>query len=174
MAGVCTASGKCHCDHWASGSDCSYLDFKPIDKQRLGYTPLRHSTWCGSVLALEGGAGNKQQQRKWLMVASEIACPLKVEEEDDDDHAPRLRQRCGLDGWMKHSRVVEAVADHPAGPYTRRGPLVFQEKQQQHRRHHQDQDPYHHNPELVRDRTSGKILLYATNNSYGPTVRMER
>ena len=52
MAGVCTASGKCHCDHWASGSDCSYLDFKPIDKQRLGYTPLRHSTWCGSVLAL--------------------------------------------------------------------------------------------------------------------------
>ena len=38
LAGTCDAtSGRCACDAWASGSDCSYLRFQPLDKKAMGY-----------------------------------------------------------------------------------------------------------------------------------------
>jgi hypothetical protein len=45
LSGTCdTASGKCTCDAWASGSDCSYLRFKAIDKAAIGYVDKQVGT----------------------------------------------------------------------------------------------------------------------------------
>ena len=38
LAGTCaSASGKCTCDAWATGTDCSYINLKPVDRKKLGY-----------------------------------------------------------------------------------------------------------------------------------------
>ena len=29
-------AGKCACDAWATGSDCSYIHFKPVDPAQMG------------------------------------------------------------------------------------------------------------------------------------------
>ena len=50
LAGVCAPNGKCECDPWATGADCSYLRFKPVDRSRLGYLDEDHS-WTGSAAA---------------------------------------------------------------------------------------------------------------------------
>jgi hypothetical protein len=44
LAGTCEA-GTCKCDAWASGSDCSYLNFQPVDKKAFGYIDETWSSW---------------------------------------------------------------------------------------------------------------------------------
>ena len=100
LAGTCdVASGKCSCDAWASGTDCSYLAFAPLEHAALGYVDAEHSSWGGN--AVKGSDG------KWHLFMAEIACSNKGE------------SRCGLGGWGSHSQVAHAVSDAPAGPYAR-------------------------------------------------------
>jgi hypothetical protein len=50
LAGVCDrATGICTCDNWATGTDCSYLNFAPVDRERIGYLDSTHSSWGGNV-----------------------------------------------------------------------------------------------------------------------------
>ena len=50
LAGTCDAkTGKCQCDAWATGVDCSYLNFQPLDPSKLGYLHEQHTSWGGSV-----------------------------------------------------------------------------------------------------------------------------
>lgn len=51
LAGVCDTGTKvCRCDPWASGSDCSYLNFQPVDPAVLGYLDPTHSSWGGNAV----------------------------------------------------------------------------------------------------------------------------
>lgn len=57
LAGVCDVSTKaCKCDPWASGSDCSYLNFQPVDPLALGYLDESESSWGGNAVL---GSDNK-------------------------------------------------------------------------------------------------------------------
>eukprot|EP01043_Picozoa_sp_COSAG02_P051257 COSAG02_NODE_5373_length_4390_cov_3.127709_2_plen_494_part_00 len=96
LAGTCV-SGKCVCDAWASGSDCSYLNFQPIDrKSGLGYIDPTWSSWGGNAVL--------GKDRQWHLFMAEIG--------------PSGRK--GLGGWQSHSQVAHAVSDSPAGPYKRK------------------------------------------------------
>lgn len=108
MAGTCDQStGECACDSWATGSDCSYLNFKPVDKAKLGYLDPTHTSWGGNaVKSLVDG--------KWHLYVAEIAC----------SEASSKTTRCGLSSWKTQSQVAHAVADHPAGPYVRQGRIL--------------------------------------------------
>ena len=102
LAGICIKNnGQCQCDAWATGKDCSYLKFQPVDKSKLGYgfqTP--HSSWGGSVT---------YHDSVWHMYVSEIIC-------DENDVR---NTRCGLSKWQTNSQVVHATATHVDGPYQR-------------------------------------------------------
>jgi len=101
LAGVCdTTSGKCSCDPWASGSDCSYLNFEPVDLNQLGYLDPLQSSWGGN--AVYG------KDELWHLYMAEIACAQGSTE-----------KRCGLGGWGSNSQVAHAVSQSPAGPYKR-------------------------------------------------------
>ena len=56
---------------------------------------------------------------------------------------------CGLDSWGTNSQVSHATADHPAGPYTKQGVV---------------QAPFHHNPSVAYDNSTGTFLLYSIGN----------
>eukprot|EP00937_MAST-01D_sp_MAST-1D-sp2_P001203 g1203.t1 len=100
LAGECDIkSGACKCDGWASGSDCSYLAFEPVDRAALGYVDAQHSSWGGNAVL--------GSDKKWHLFMAEIAC------------ASASGTRCGLGGWGSHSQVAHAVSDAPAGPYQR-------------------------------------------------------
>ena len=100
FAGVCdTPRGTCTCDAWATGSDCSYLNFKPVDPAQMGYVDPHQSSWGGNALL--------GSDKKWHLFMAEIACPI---------NSPKTR--CGLGGWQSNSQVAHAVSDSPAGPYT--------------------------------------------------------
>jgi len=103
LSGVCARNGKCRCDAWAEGIDCSYLQFKPVDKSRLGYLHEDHSSWGGSIVQ-KGNNGDYQ------MYLSEIIC-----KEDT-----KTQKRCGLNNWETHSRIVLATSRNIQGPYMRR------------------------------------------------------
>eukprot|EP01050_Picozoa_sp_SAG11_P029242 SAG11_NODE_8154_length_1054_cov_1.457592_1_plen_318_part_10 len=96
LAGICTA-GHCACDAWASGSDCSYLNFQPVSREAgLGYIDPTWSSWGGNAVL-----GRDQQ---WHLFMAEIG------------PAGRL----GLGGWQSHSQIAHAVSSSPAGPYKRK------------------------------------------------------
>ena len=142
LAGVCTSEGKCDCDPWAEGADCSYLRFAPVDRSRLGYLDERHSSWGGSVV-------RKRSDGSYSMYTSEIVC------EDPD-----RRRRCGLDNWETHSRIVQATASDVDGPYRRVGsePVVLH--------------PEHHNPSLVVSPVTGDWHLFTISGPAGPIERV--
>lgn len=103
LAGVCV-NGKCNCDEWADGSDCSYLNFQPIDANRIGYLDEAYSSWGGnSVLGPDG--------KTWHLFVSEIRCMNPTD------------KRCGLGLWQSHSQVTHATSDNVDGPYTRISPV---------------------------------------------------
>jgi len=52
-----------------------------------------------------------------------------------------------------HEQVSHAVADQPAGPYTKVGAAV--------------QQPFHHNPTVAYDNSTGTFLLYSIGNGSG-------
>ena len=56
---------------------------------------------------------------------------------------------CGLDSWGTNSAVSHATADHPDGPYTKQGVV---------------QPPFHHNPSIAYDNSTGTFLLYSIGN----------
>ncbi|KAL7539341.1 hypothetical protein ACHAXR_009225 [Thalassiosira sp. AJA248-18] len=101
LAGVCLPNGKCECDPWTEGPDCSYLKFAPVDKSRLGYVNEHHSSWGGSIV--QGSDG------RYHMFTSEIIC-----KEDPD-----VRKRCGLNNWETHSRIARVTSTDIGGPYER-------------------------------------------------------
>ena len=103
LAGICDQrTGKCACDSWATGSDCSYLNFAPVDKAKLGYLDPTHTSWGGN--AVKSAADGK-----WHLFVAEIAC--------SEVASSKTATRCGLSSWKTQSQVAHAVADHPAGPY---------------------------------------------------------
>ena len=106
LSGVCTAEGKCQCDHWAEGADCSYLRFHPVDKSKLGYLHEYHSSWGGSIVT-------KSTTGQYHMYLSEILC--KTEN----------GKRCGLNNWETHSRIAQAVSSDIEGPYQRLDNVVL-------------------------------------------------
>lgn len=99
LGGSCW-QGRCNCDSWLSGEDCSYLNFELVDKSKLGYLDERYSSWGGN--AVYG------RDRRWHLFVAELAC------KDES------RKRCGLGSWTTHSQVAHAVSDAPEGPYRRR------------------------------------------------------
>ena len=56
---------------------------------------------------------------------------------------------CGLDSWGTNSEVSHAISDQPAGPYTKQGVV---------------QGPFHHNPSVAYDNSTGTFLLYSIGN----------
>jgi len=105
LAGVCTPEGKCQCDPWAEGLDCSYLKFAPVDKSRVGYLNEHYSSWGGTIM-------KKKSDGLYHMYVSEIVC-----RED-----PETNKRCGLGDWRTHSRIAQATSAHVEGPYSRLQP----------------------------------------------------
>ena len=102
LAGACAGDGTCACDAWASGADCSYLRFAPMNRSHnLGYVDGTHSSWGGN--AVRGTDGT------WNLFMAEIACGKKGD------------ARCGLGGWGSYSQVAHAVSQSPAGPFKRVG-----------------------------------------------------
>eukprot|EP01051_Picozoa_sp_SAG22_P013174 SAG22_NODE_1449_length_4399_cov_6.411860_1_plen_353_part_00 len=99
LAGQCDlGTGECSCDAWASGVDCSYLNFAPVDKASgLGYVDATWSSWGGNAV--------RGKDKLWHLFMAEIG--------------PAGRK--GLGGWTSHSQVAHAVAQSPAGPYKRFG-----------------------------------------------------
>jgi len=110
LSGVCTPEGKCECDPWAEGVDCSYLKFAPVDKSRLGYLHEHHSSWGGSIVQKSGSG-------EYHMYVSEIIC-----KEDPDK-----KKRCGLNNWETHSRIALATSSTVDGPYQRLGEVLHPE-----------------------------------------------
>jgi hypothetical protein len=101
LAGVCdTTTGKCACDPWTTGSDCSYMNFQPVDLKELGYLDPKQSSW--------GGNSVYGEDKMWHLYMAEIACP-----------AGSTDTRCGLGGWTSSSQVAHAVSQSPSGPYKR-------------------------------------------------------
>lgn len=99
LSGICQlATGKCICDPWAEGEDCSYLRLLPVDKTRLGYRHPNYSSWGGNFLKADG---------QYHLFMAEINC--------NNGSSP-----CGLSNWGSHSQVAHAVSQHPAGPYIRK------------------------------------------------------
>merc|ERR1712070_1063897 len=97
LSGTCDHRGKCVCDAWATGSDCSYLNFQKIDrKSGLGYIDPTWSSWGGNAIL--------GTDKKWHLFVAEIG--------------PAGRR--GLSGWTSHSQVAHAVSDLPEGPYLRK------------------------------------------------------
>ena len=94
LAGTCTA-GKCVCDAWTSGSDCSYLKFQPVRRSAMGYVDPSWSSWGGNAVL--------GKDKMWHLFMAEIG--------------PAGRK--GLGGWTSHSQVAHAVSQDPAGPYKR-------------------------------------------------------
>ncbi|KAL7549375.1 hypothetical protein ACHAWF_012651 [Thalassiosira exigua] len=109
LAGTCEPDGTCRCDPWAEGPDCSYLNFAPADKSRLGYLDEVHSSWGGSVVRTSDG--------EYRMFVSEIIC----------DEGSAGRKRCGLDRWETHSRIALATSASVDGPYRRVDTLLHPE-----------------------------------------------
>lgn len=107
LAGTC-AEGACTCDAWASGADCSYLNFQPVDRSRLGYMDDQHTSWGGNAVL---GSDDL-----WHLYVAEIAC-----------NSEDTGVRCGLGGWQSYSQVAHAVSKNPDGPYTRRELILPQE-----------------------------------------------
>lgn len=101
LSGVCNDDGKCDCDPWAEGVDCSYLKFAPVDRSRLGYLHEKHSSWGGSVVRSKDGEYN--------MYVSENVC---------EDSAEPNRKRCGWkDQDTMHTRISRATSSNVDGPY---------------------------------------------------------
>lgn len=148
LSGVCDAgTGACECDAWASGSDCSYLAFQPLDRSSgrngssYGYVDAQHSSWGGdAVLGADG---------KWHLFMAEIACAAGEKDAEKDS------TRCGLGGWSTHSQVAHAVADRPGGPYARAALVAA---------------PEHHNPTLKVSPVDGSWNLYSIRATSGPIV----
>ena len=142
LSGVCTSEGKCQCEPWADGADCSYLKFKPVDKSKLGYLDEHHSSWGGSIVQKSNG--------EYLMYVSEITC-----KED-----PGTRKRCGLNNWETHSRITQVISYNIEGPYERMKdhPVIL--------------DPEHHNPSVHVSPMTGDWHLYTISGPSGPIERM--
>mmetsp|Transcript_5596 Transcript_5596/g.12126 ORF Transcript_5596/g.12126 Transcript_5596/m.12126 type:complete len:637 (+) Transcript_5596:94-2004(+) len=142
LSGVCTPEGKCECDPWAEGPDCSYLKFEPVDRARLGYLDERHSSWGGSVV--------QKSDDSYHMYVSEIIC-----KEDPD-----VRKRCGLNNWETHSRIAQATSTSIEGPYRRLAsdPVIL--------------PPEHHNPSIHVKPTTGDWHLFTISGPTGPIERM--
>eukprot|EP00927_Polykrikos_kofoidii_P035261 TRINITY_DN2983_c0_g5_i1.p1 TRINITY_DN2983_c0_g5~~TRINITY_DN2983_c0_g5_i1.p1 ORF type:complete len:532 (+),score=71.79 TRINITY_DN2983_c0_g5_i1:217-1812(+) len=100
LAGECR-QGRCICDAWTSGADCSYLNLLPVNRSRIGYVDERHTSWGGNAVLGSDG--------QWHLYAAEIAC-----------NAQDTGSRCGLSNWESTSQVVHAVSPEPDGPYIRR------------------------------------------------------
>ena len=141
LAGTCI-EGKCECDPWAEGVDCSYLRFQPVDKSKLGYLDEYHSSWGGSIVQKSNG--------EFLMYVSEIIC-----KEDPD-----TRKRCGLNNWETHSRIAQVISSNIEGPYERwdAEPVRL--------------PPEHHNPSVHVSPKTGDWVLYTISGSTGPIERM--
>ncbi|KAL9179538.1 hypothetical protein ACHAXT_008828 [Thalassiosira profunda] len=152
LAGVCL-DGKCHCDPWADGPDCSYLKFTTVSKSQLGYLNEYHSSWGGSIVQGSDGL--------YHMFTSEIVCPEQknrlpfshVYERETN----RIRKRCGLSNWETHSQISRATSWDIEGPY-RRIDVVL--------------DSEHHNPSVHVSPKTGDWHLFSISGSTGPIVRM--
>ena len=142
LSGVCTPEGKCQCDDWAEGVDCSYLKFQPVDKSRLGYLHEQHSSWGGSIVQNSYG--------EYHMFVSEIICK--------EDYG--TRKRCGLNNWETHSRVAHLTSSNIDGPYRRLepSPVILH--------------PEHHNPSIHKSPTTGDWHLFTISGPSGPIERM--
>lgn len=155
LAGVCI-SGKCQCDPWTTGSDCSYLNFEPVDKSKLGYVDATHTSWGGSILKSQDENGDV----KYNLIVAEIACkPSQVADG---------RTRCGLNNWKTDSQVAHAVADHPAGPYTRQKLLLAPTKQPGSDKSVNEES--FHNPTTHFSPADNSWNLYAIRKWDGPIV----
>ena len=116
LAGDCV-DGKCKCDAWAKGPQCTTLNLLPVDTDvassdgvTMGYHHPTFSSWGGrSELwsKAEGGDG------KWHGFVSEILCNTSVD--------ANKGVRCGLQPWQTSSQSTHVVADAPVGPYSRVG-----------------------------------------------------
>ena len=100
LSGECLPDGSCKCDPWAQGVDCSYLNFAPVDKSRLGYLHPHYSSWGGTILQSSDGV--------YHMLVSEILC----------QKAGKI-ERCGLNNWETRSQIGWATAQNIEGPFER-------------------------------------------------------
>ena len=102
LSGICT-NGKCICDAWADGIDCSYLKFQPLNRDRIGYIDEKYSSWGGNAVFYNN---------TWHLFAAEIKCRYSSE------------KRCGLNLWQTHSQVTHATSSNVDGPYARVKPVI--------------------------------------------------
>eukprot|EP00898_Chlorokybus_atmophyticus_P003725 jgi/Chlat1/4353/Chrsp29S04510 len=121
LGGDCK-EGLCECHMTWTGPNCAILHLLPVDREQVGYRPhhrrCRNCTW---------GANSVYYNGKHHLFVAEMASGK------------------GLDGWIRDSQVIHAVADFANGPFTKVR-LVH--------------GPERHNPTLHRH-PDGTYLLYS-------------
>ena len=167
LAGVCLPNGTCQCDPWTTGIDCSYLNFQPVNKSRMGYIDEEHSSWGGSIIQRTSTTLNDEgNATKYVMYTSEILCDDYIEEEEQPQvvgllkkkNKKQKKRRCGLNNWETLSRIVRTESNNIDGPYKRVNHVVL--------------PPMHHNPSVHVSPITNHWHLYTISGSTGPIVRM--
>jgi hypothetical protein len=131
LGGLCTA-GKCVCDPWFTGSNCTLLNLQRA-KPDAGFRPPGYHSWGGHA-AWDEGSG------RWMGLFSFMV------------------RRCSLSAWTTNSASVLATSKEVDGPYTLLGdpepdsiapgnPALIV-------------PPWSHNTFLARDPPSGEWLLW--------------
>eukprot|EP01045_Picozoa_sp_COSAG04_P028572 COSAG04_NODE_4471_length_2069_cov_1.607614_2_plen_471_part_00 len=105
LGGLCVQS-KCRCDPAFTGPNCAAIALAPASHTPLWNAPPRTASWGGNAVY-------DRSDRKWHLFFAEFL------------------NHCGLDSWGTNSVVSHAIADEPAGPYTKQGVV---------------QPAFHHNP----------------------------
>ena len=123
LGGLCVQS-KCRCDPAFTGPNCAALALAPASRKPLWNAPPRTASWGGNAVY-------DRSDRKWHLFFAEFL------------------NHCGLGSWGTNSVVSHAIADEPAGPYTKQGVV---------------QPAFHHNPSVAYDNSTGTFLLFSIGN----------
>ena len=113
LGGLCVG-GKCACDPAFTGPNCVALNLG-LATRGSAWNTKDTASWGGNVVW-------DTADSKWHLFFAEFV------------------EHCGLGSWGTNSQVSHAVADQPAGPYTKVGAV---------------QPPFHHNPTVAYDNSSG-------------------
>lgn len=97
LAGECV-EGRCACDSWATGSDCSSLHLAAAQPNNGLQLPGYHS-WGGHCV--RGANGTYHGYFSFMLGG------------------------CTLASWKTNSAILHATAESPEGPYTPAGPSVY-------------------------------------------------
>ena len=130
LNGLCTTVGTCACDAAWGGEDCGDLQLAPGS---VAYGCLPEGLDAGAPPRCDftswggGPPVYDEATKKWVLFVSEMG------------------GHCGLSVWQHMSTIVRAVADSPAGPFTRDALVVGAES---------------HNAYYARDPVTKQHLIY--------------